>query len=213
LTLNIGVLALQGAVREHIYMIKCCDANGIAIKRPEELTKVDALIIPGGESTTIGKLLVKYDFIEPIRQLFAQGTPIYGTCAGLILLASRITGSLENESDNKNISKLVKPPLLGLMDIEVRRNAFGRQSESFEADLDISGIDGDPFRAVFIRAPWIESVGSKIKVMAEFDGKVVMAREGKLLVTAFHPELTNDPRIHAYFINMITQKKENRSIM
>jgi len=213
LTLNIGVLALQGAVREHIYMIKCCDANGIAIKRPEELTKVDALIIPGGESTTIGKLLVKYDFIEPIRQLFAQGTPIYGTCAGLILLASRITGSLENESDNKNISKLVKPPLLGLMDIEVRRNAFGRQSESFEADLDISGIDGDPFRAVFIRAPWIESVGSKVKVMAEFDGKVVMAREGKLLVTAFHPELTNDPRIHAYFINMITQKKENRSIM
>jgi len=213
LTLNIGVLALQGAVREHIYMIKCCDANGIAIKRPEELTKVDALIIPGGESTTIGKLLVKYDFIEPIRQLFAQETPIYGTCAGLILLASRITGSLENESDNKSTDKLVKPPLLGLMDIEVRRNAFGRQSESFEADLDISGIDGDPFRAVFIRAPWIESVGSKVKVMAEFDGKVVMAREGKLLVTAFHPELTNDPRIHAYFINMITQKKENRSIM
>lgn len=213
MALNVGVLALQGAVREHIYMIKCCDANGIAIKKPEELSAVDALIIPGGESTTIGKLLVKYDFIEPIKRLFSQGIPIYGTCAGLILLASRITVSSENETDDKSIAELVKPPLLELMDIEVRRNAFGRQRESFEAGLNITGIDNDPFRAVFIRAPWIESVGPGVEVMAEFNGKIVMAREEKLLVTAFHPELTNDPRIHAYFINTVTQNTEKRNIV
>lgn len=213
MTLNVGVLALQGAVREHIYMIKCCDANGIAIKRPEELSAIDALIIPGGESTTIGKLLVKYNFIEPIKQLFARGIPIYGTCAGLILLASRIAGQSGDNASNKNVTKLVEPPLLGLMDIEVRRNAFGRQCESYEADLNISGMDEDPFRAVFIRAPWIESVGPKVEVMAEFDGKIVMAREEKLLVTAFHPELTADHRIHAYFISMINQKEANRNIV
>jgi 5'-phosphate synthase pdxT subunit len=151
--------------------------------------------MPGGESTTIGKLLVKYGFLEPIKELFKREVPIYGTCAGLILLAGSIAGQ----------PRASTPPLLGLIDIEVRRNAFGRQRESFEADLNIPKLGPLPFRGVFIRAPWIESVGPNVEVMAKFEDKIVMAQEGKLLVTAFHPELTNDPRIHKYFIEMVAK--------
>ncbi|MEW6189464.1 MAG: pyridoxal 5'-phosphate synthase glutaminase subunit PdxT [Actinomycetota bacterium] len=184
--MNIGVLALQGAVREHVQMIERCKARGISIKRPHELSLIDALIIPGGESTTIGKLMEKYNFVETIRKFHADGLPVYGTCAGLILLAKKITEGTQ--------------PLLKLMDIEVKRNAFGRQRESFEANLDIPELGSRPFKGVFIRAPWIESVGSGVTVMAKFDGKIIMARQNGLLVSAFHPELTGDCRIHEYFI-------------
>lgn len=167
------------------------------IKKPHELSRIDALIIPGGESTTIGKLMVKYGFVDVIRELHEEGLPIYGTCAGLILLAKRISEGTQPFDSTQG------RPLLGLMDIEARRNAFGRQRESFEADLDIAGITPPPFPAVFIRAPWIESVEPGVTIMAEFGGKVVMARQGNLLVSAFHPELMDDPRIHRYFIEMI----------
>jgi len=194
LKVRIGVLALQGAVREHIQHIEALGAVGMAIKRPRELKEIAGLIIPGGESTTIGKLMVEYEFIDAIRDFHAAGKPIYGTCAGMILLAKTIT-----EGDQ---------PLLSLMDIEARRNAFGRQRESFEADLAIKGIGS--FNAVFIRAPWIESVGEGVDTLAEFDtiehGNVkVMARQGSLLASAFHPELTGDVRVHKYFLNMIKE--------
>ncbi|MDI6716081.1 MAG: pyridoxal 5'-phosphate synthase glutaminase subunit PdxT [Actinomycetota bacterium] len=189
-TTKIGVLALQGAVREHIQHIDALEASGIAIKWPNELKEVAGLIIPGGESTTIGKLMVEYGFIEAIRDFHATGKPIYGTCAGMILLAKKIT-----EGDQ---------PLLSLMDIEARRNAFGRQRESFEAELDIKDV-GHRFKAVFIRAPWIENVSKNVKIMAEFGNIKVMARQGNLLASAFHPELTGDLRIHKYFLGMVKE--------
>lgn len=188
---RIGVLALQGAVREHLYLLGLCKAEGVVVKKPQELNRIDGLIIPGGESTTIGKLMVKYGFIEPIKNLCERGYPIYGTCAGLILLAKKITEGCQ--------------PLLELMDIEARRNAFGRQRESFEGDLNIAAIGEVPFRGVFIRAPWIEKVGKGVTILAKFEGKAVMARQKNLLVSAFHPELTQDARIHQYFIEMIVK--------
>ncbi|MCL6472628.1 MAG: pyridoxal 5'-phosphate synthase glutaminase subunit PdxT [Firmicutes bacterium] len=187
--MKIGVLALQGAVREHIKHIERLGVTGKIIKWPHELGEVAGLIIPGGESTAIGKLMVEYGFIDAIRDFHAKGKPIYGTCAGMILLAKKIT-----EGDQ---------PLLSLMDIEARRNAFGRQRESFEADLDIKGIG--PFKAVFIRAPWIESIGDGVDVLAEFDNIKVMARQGSLLASAFHPELTGDLRVHKYFLEMVKE--------
>lgn len=187
--IKIGVLALQGAVREHIQHIEALGATGVAVKRPRELDDIAGLIIPGGESTAIGKLMVEYDFIDAVRAFGEAGKPVYGTCAGMILLAQRIA-----EGDQ---------PLLGLMDIEARRNAFGRQRESFEANLDIAGIG--PFRAVFIRAPWIEAIGEGVQTLAEFDNIKVMARQNQYLVSAFHPELTGDVRIHKYFLDMIEE--------
>ncbi|HDP69765.1 MAG TPA: pyridoxal 5'-phosphate synthase glutaminase subunit PdxT [Actinobacteria bacterium] len=186
---RIGVLSLQGAVREHLHILEDCGAHAVPIKKPCELHKLDALVIPGGESTTIRKLMIKYEFIDAIKQFHKEGMPIYGTCAGLILLAKKIIGGGE--------------PSLDLMNIEVRRNAFGRQRESFEVDLKISGIGGKSFVGVFIRSPWIESVGESVDILSKFEDKIVMAREGGLLVTAFHPELTGDNRIHDYFIKMI----------
>lgn len=190
------MLALQGAVREHLNQIEALGAEGLAIKWPRELTQIGGLIIPGGESTTIGKLMVEYGFIEAIRDFHGQGKQIYGTCAGMILLSKKIT-----EGDQ---------PLLSLMDIEAKRNAFGRQRESFEADLDIKGIasgeqNGGSFKAVFIRAPWIENTFGATEVLAELNGAKVMAREGSLLASAFHPELTGDLRIHKYFIDMVKE--------
>lgn len=187
--IKIGVLALQGAVREHIKHIEALGATGVAVKRPRELADIAGLIIPGGESTAIGKLMVEYDFIDAVRAFGEAGRPIYGTCAGMILLAQRIA-----EGDQ---------PLLGLMDIEARRNAFGRQRESFEADLDIAGIG--LFRAVFIRAPRIEATGEGVQTLAEFDNIKVMARQNQYLASAFHPELTGDVRIHKYFLEMIEE--------
>ncbi|MFZ3063645.1 MAG: pyridoxal 5'-phosphate synthase glutaminase subunit PdxT [Actinomycetota bacterium] len=193
----VGVLALQGAVREHLERVRRCGSGTLAVKKLSDLSCLDGLIIPGGESTTIGKLLIKYDFIEPIRQLSEAGIPIFGTCAGLILLAGKITEGSQ--------------PLLELMDIEARRNAFGRQRESFETDLSIPDLGEKPFPGVFIRAPWIESVGDGVRVMAEFNGKAVMARQNSLLVASFHPELTDDLRVHRYFLDMVRESLSLKS--
>jgi len=188
---RVGVLALQGAVAEHIRSIRACGAEAVAIKKTNQLDEIDGLIIPGGESTTIGKLMREYGFIEAIRERSANKMPIFGTCAGLIVIAKRIIG---------------QEPHLGLMDITVSRNAFGRQRESFETDLDVRGID-DKVRAVFIRAPLITETGAGVEVLATFEGQVVAAREGHLLATSFHPELTDDHRMHAYFLDMIRESK------
>ena len=185
---KIGVLALQGAVAEHIRTTELAGAECIAVKRVEQLHELDGLIIPGGESTTIGKLMRKYGFIEAIRQFSEEGKPIFGTCAGLIVLAKQISGQDEAH--------------LSLMNITVSRNAFGRQRESFETDLDVVGID-EPVRAVFIRAPLIESVGEGVEVLSTYHDEIVTAREGHLLVSSFHPELTDDYRLHQYFVNMV----------
>ncbi len=211
---RIGVLDLQGAVREHVNLLTAAGAEVVRIKWPAELRGLDGLVIPGGESTAIGKLMDHYGFFEPVREAYRAGMAIYGTCAGLILLAKEIEGGGE-------ISRT--QPRLGLMDIVANRNAFGRQRESFEADLDIpeitgagatgvtgaggssgAGANGRPFHAVFIRAPYVDHVYGEAKVMATFDEKIVMAHQERLLVTAFHPELTGDDRVHRYFIKMAT---------
>jgi len=189
--MKIGVLALQGAFREHRWMIERCGAQAVEIRKSDELDDIDGLILPGGESTTIGKLMVDWGLMDKIKERANQGMAIYGTCAGMIILAKHIVGSDQ--------------PRLGLMDTVVRRNAFGRQVESFEADLSVPEFGEEPVRAVFIRAPYIEEVGPEVQVMAEVNGKVVIARQGKFLVTAFHPELTNDDRIHKYFIQLAQQ--------
>ena len=157
------------------------------VRRVEDLDAIDGLVIPGGESTTIGKLATRFGLIDPLRETIREGLPVYGTCAGMILLASSVT-----EGDQ---------PLIGALDVLVRRNAFGRQNESFEADLDIEGMD-EPFHAVFIRAPWIEKVGSEVEVLAEIGDHAVMVRQGALLATSFHPELTGDGRIHRMLLDL-----------
>ncbi|MCM3786748.1 pyridoxal 5'-phosphate synthase glutaminase subunit PdxT [Neobacillus mesonae] len=186
--MKIGVLALQGAVAEHIRSIELAGSEGIAIKKVEQLSEIDGLIIPGGESTTIGKLMRKYGFIDAIRQFSEAGKPIFGTCAGLIVLSQRIAGGEESH--------------LGLMDMTVSRNAFGRQRESFETDLQIFGID-EPVRAVFIRAPLIQSLGEGVEVLSTYQDEIVTARQGHLLASSFHPELTDDYRLHQYFVEMV----------
>jgi len=160
------------------------------VRLPQQLDELAGLIIPGGESTAIAKLMEAYGFYEPIARRAGEGMAVWGTCAGAILIAQRVIDGVEGQRS------------LGLMDIEVRRNAYGRQVDSFEADLDYSHI-GEPFRGVFIRAPWIESVGEGVEVLAEHDGHIVAARTDKLLATTFHPELTGDPRIHRYFVRSI----------
>ncbi|GAB6992633.1 pyridoxal 5'-phosphate synthase glutaminase subunit PdxT [Paenibacillus pini] len=187
--MKIGVLALQGAVAEHIRSIELAGAEGVAIKKVEELDEIQGLIIPGGESTTIGKLMRKYGFIDAIRAFSAAGKPIFGTCAGLIVLAKSIEGLDE--------------PHLGLMDITVARNAFGRQRESFETDLPVKGIE-EPIRAVFIRAPLIRSVASDVDVLSTYHDEIVTARQGHLLAASYHPELTDDYQLHQYFVDMVT---------
>lgn len=185
--MKVGVLALQGAFREHQDMLARLNVESTQVRKPEQLEGISALIIPGGESTTIGKLLCDFNLFEPISKLGKEGLPIFGTCAGLIVLAKDIAGSNQ--------------PRLGLMDITVERNAFGRQVDSFEADLTVPAIGEHPFRAVFIRAPYILSVGSSVEVLASFKDKIVFARQGRLLAAAFHPELTKDKRIHRYFLD------------
>ncbi|KWX80792.1 glutamine amidotransferase [Paenibacillus riograndensis] len=186
--MKIGVLALQGAVTEHIVSIEKTGAQGLPIKRAEQLEEIEGLIIPGGESTTIGKLMRKYGFIEAIRDFAGRGNPVFGTCAGMIVLAKRIDGG--------------EPAHLELMDITVARNAFGRQRESFECDLEVKGID-EPVRAVFIRAPLITEVGPDVDVLTVYKDEIVTARQGNLLVSSFHPELTDDYRLHQYFADMV----------
>ena len=187
-----GVLALQGAVTEHIQMLSALDTEAVPIRLPSELNDLDALVIPGGESTTISKLLTDYGLMEPIRKLAEQGFPLFGTCAGLVLLAKKVS-NLETDS-------------IGAMDIEVKRNAFGRQVDSFETDLDIPALGNGAFRGVFIRAPIIEKAERGVEVLCQLDDKPVAVRQGKLLACAFHPELTDDLRFHKYFLDLVEEK-------
>jgi pyridoxal 5'-phosphate synthase pdxT subunit len=188
---HIGVLALQGAFREHIVTLESLGVQASAIRMPSQLAMLNGLVIPGGESTAIAKLMVSYGFYEPIRQHHDAGMAVWGTCAGAILIAREIIDAVPGQES------------LGLMDITVRRNAFGRQVDSFEADLDFAHLDEGPFRGVFIRAPWIEEIGSEVESLASHDGKVVAARQSDLMATAFHPELTGDPRVHRYFVEQV----------
>ena len=192
--MKIGVLALQGAVTEHIRSIERAGAEGVAIKQVQQLDELDGLILPGGESTTIGKLMRKYGFVEAIRAFASEGKPVFGTCAGLIVMAKRTQGQEEAH--------------LELMDITVSRNAFGRQRESFETDLPVKGID-ETVRAVFIRAPLIESVGEQVEILSTYKDEIVTARQGHLLACSYHPELTDDYRLHAYFVDMARTYKKS----
>jgi len=202
----IGVLALQGDVREHVAAVSSCGLRALPVRRPAELDGVDGLIIPGGESTTMSHLLSTFDLLEPLRKRIADGMPAYGSCAGMILLASEI---LDGRPDQQQ---------LGGLDVVVRRNAFGRQVDSFEADLQVDGIPGGPVRAVFIRAPWVESVGTGVEVLATVPrltltrtdagaaaGRPVAVRQGAVLATSFHPEITGDLRVHALFCAMVRE--------
>jgi len=183
--MNVGVLALQGDFLEHKGMLRGLGAQPVEVRLPGQLDGLDALIIPGGESTTIGKLAVTYGLLEPLRE-FARHKPVWGTCAGMIMLARDIGRA---------------QPLLGLMNITVNRNAFGRQVDSFETDLDVPALGPQPFRALFIRAPLVTAVGEGVEVLARLDGHgVVAVRQGHWLATAFHPELTGDSRFHRYFL-------------
>ncbi|WP_433066878.1 pyridoxal 5'-phosphate synthase glutaminase subunit PdxT [Dactylosporangium sp. CS-033363] len=194
----IGVLALQGDTREHLHAVADLDAIGRPVRRADELDDLDGLIIPGGESTTISKLAVEFGLLEPLRKRIAGGLPVYGSCAGMIMLASSI---LDGRAD--------QVPFGGI-DMTVRRNAFGRQVDSFEGTVDISGIDGGAFHAVFIRAPWVEEVGDAVEVLGRVKdgpaaGRIVAVRQEHLLATSFHPELTGDLRVHRYFVEMVRE--------
>ncbi|MGW4029772.1 pyridoxal 5'-phosphate synthase glutaminase subunit PdxT [Streptomyces sp. NPDC004838] len=187
----VGVLALQGDVREHLIALAAVDAVARPVRRPDELAEVDALVIPGGESTTISRLANLFGLMEPVRERVRAGLPVYGTCAGLIMLADKI---LDPRSGQETI---------GGIDMIVRRNAFGRQNESFEASVSFAGIEDGPVDGVFIRAPWVESVGASVEVLAEHDGHIVAVRQGAVLATSFHPELTGDHRVHGLFVDMV----------
>lgn len=186
---RIGVLALQGAFAEHIYLLQKCGAQPVEVRLPADLTGLDGIILPGGESTSIGKVARRWDLIEPLREFARSGRPMWGTCAGMILMAKEVTG------------QAVDQPGLKLMDISVRRNAFGRQVDSFEVDLETPEL-GEPYHAIFIRAPVIESTGDQVRRLVTLsDGTIVAARQDNLMVTSFHPELTGDIRFHRYFMS------------
>lgn len=189
---TIGVLALQGDVREHVHMLEEAGATATAVRRPAELDAVDALVVPGGESTTMWKLAEIFEMLEPLRLRIKEGMPAYGSCAGMIMLADRIEDGIEGQQT------------VGGIDMVVRRNAFGRQVDSFEADLTFAG---GPVHAVFIRAPWVESVGPEVEVLATAPpgDRIVAVRQGPLLATSFHPELTGDTRVHRYFVDMVRE--------
>jgi 5'-phosphate synthase pdxT subunit len=188
----IGVLALQGDFREHIATLEACGADAIAVRTFEELERCNALVIPGGESTVMQKLAVNYGLFEPIKKLIADSFPVFGTCAGLIMLADEIIDGIEGQAG------------FGGLPVSVRRNAFGNQLDSFETDLEFSGIDGDPIHAAFIRAPIVESVGDGVEVLSKLsDGRIVAVRSGNLLGISFHPEVTGETRVHEYFLKMV----------
>ena len=194
--MKIGVLAAQGAFIEHEIILARIGAEPVEVRLPQHLEGLDGLIMPGGESTTIGKVAKRWGLLEPIRAFAQSGKPVWGTCAGMILMAKEVVDSVPGQ------------PTLGLMDIVVRRNAFGRQVDSFEADLEVPVL-GEPFHAVFIRAPLIERVEEGVQVLAQLDdGTIVAARQGNLLATAFHPELTDDNRFHCYFMRSLRQRNE-----
>ena len=194
---TIGVLALQGDVREHLAMLERAGARAVKVRRPEELEHVDGIVMPGGESTTMHKLARAFDLFEPLRDALRGGMPAFGTCAGMILLADRIEGGTADQET------------FGGLDVVVRRNAFGRQVDSFEAELAVTGFDA-PFHAMFIRAPWVEKVGHDVGVVAtvaagEAMGRIVAVRQGHLLATSFHPEITGDHRFHQLFVEQVAQ--------
>lgn len=192
---TIGVLALQGDVREHFAALDACGADAVSVRRKDELDRIDGLVIPGGESTTMSRLLVVFELLDPLRARLRDGMPAFGSCAGMIMLASEI---LDTRPDAEHLSGI---------DMTVRRNAFGRQVDSFETDLDFAGIDGGPMRAVFIRAPWVEKVGDAVEVLARvpYDepaaGRIVAVRQGSVIATSFHPEVTGDLRVHQLFVD------------
>ena len=192
----IGVLALQGDVAEHLQALRAVGARGVPVRRPGELDMVDGLIIPGGESTTMWKLAVSFELAEPLRKRISSGMPAFGSCAGMILLATRLVATASGLQT------------LGAIDMTVRRNAFGRQAESFESDIVLHGLPGPGYRAVFIRAPWVEETGGGVEVLATepHTGRIVAVRQGPALATAFHPELTPDWRIHELFVDMVRER-------
>lgn len=202
MTPTIGVLALQGDVREHLTALDAAGATAVAVRRPAELAAVDGIVLPGGESTTIDKLLRIFELFEPLRAAIGAGLPAYGSCAGMILLADRITGGTSDQQT------------LGGLDITVRRNAFGRQVDSFETDLVVEGIADShetPVHAVFIRAPWVEEVGPGVRVLARVEsgqaaGRIVAVRERDVLATSFHPEISGDLRLHRLFVQIVTER-------
>ncbi|MEH0973977.1 pyridoxal 5'-phosphate synthase glutaminase subunit PdxT [Micromonospora sp. CPCC 205546] len=192
----IGVLALQGDVREHVAALAAAGADARPVRRARELDEVDGLVVPGGESTTISKLADIFELREPIDKRIADGMPVYGSCAGMIMLATDV---LDGRPDQRGFAGI---------EMTVRRNAFGRQVDSFEAPVGITGVEGGPFHAVFIRAPWVERVGDGVEVLGTVTegpsaGRVVAVRQGNLLATSFHPELTGDVRVHAYFVELV----------
>ena len=196
--MRIGVLALQGDVREHVAAFGSLGVEAIGVRRQVDLDSVDGLVLPGGESTTIAKLLVAFDLLDPLRERLRAGLPAYGSCAGMILLADRIEDGVAGQQT------------VGGMDVTVRRNAFGRQVDSFEADIAVDGISGEPLHAVFIRAPWVEQVGPAATALGRTvgdgeAGRIVVVRQQNLLATSFHPELTGDARLHAYFVQMVRE--------
>jgi pyridoxal 5'-phosphate synthase pdxT subunit len=197
----VGVLALQGNVAEHLDALRACGADPRPVRRPAELGQVAGLVLPGGESTTLSKLLVAFDLLDPLRERLAEGLPAFGSCAGMILLARE---AIDGRPDQHQ---------LGALDIVVRRNAFGRQVQSFETDLSVTGVGGGPVRAVFIRAPWVESVGRGVDVLARVpssvggaaSGRIVAVRQGPVMATAFHPEQTGDARLHDLFLRRVRE--------
>ena len=200
---RVGVLALQGDVREHLRVLSAVGARGSAVRRPAELDDVDALVIPGGESTTMYKLAIAFDLLSPLRDRLASGMPAYGSCAGMIMLADRVLDGIDGQVT------------LGGLDITVRRNAFGRQVDSFEADVALEPFPGEPFHALFIRAPWVDSVGAEVEVVGRVGsgpaaGRIVAVRQGVLMATAFHPELTGDQRVHALFVESVCEYLRER---
>jgi 5'-phosphate synthase pdxT subunit len=192
----IGVLALQGDVAEHRRAVTGTGGSAVAVRRPAELDAVDGLIIPGGESTTMWKLADVFELMEPLRKRIANGLPVFGSCAGMIMLATDLLDRIEGQET------------LGGLDVTVRRNAFGRQVNSFESDIDLRGVDGPPFRAVFIRAPWVEQAGPGVEVLGTEPrtGRIVAVRQGPVLATSFHPELTRDGRIHQLFTEIVRER-------
>jgi 5'-phosphate synthase pdxT subunit len=194
-TPTVGVFALQGDVREHLRMLEGAGAHAVRVRRPSELAEVDAVVIPGGESTTMAKLARSFDVLDPLRQRVGEGMPTLGTCAGMIMLADRIEGGIDGQET------------IGGLDVVVRRNAFGRQVDSFEIDVDFEPFDA-PFHALFIRAPWVEKVGAAVEVLATIAsgpsaGRIVAVRQGPLMATSFHPEITADDRVHRYFVELV----------
>jgi 5'-phosphate synthase pdxT subunit len=200
----VGVLALQGDVREHLHALAEADAVARPVRRPAELAEVDALVVPGGESTTISKLAIEFELLDPIRSRVRAGMPIYGSCAGMIMLAEEV---LDGRPDQKGF---------GGIQMAVRRNAFGRQVDSFEQKVQLDGVAGGPFHAVFIRAPWVERTGPGVEVLGTvsahgFAGRIVAVRQGNALATAFHPELTGDLRVHRYFVDLVRAQASGQS--